>query len=53
MIIREKELRDLLDNPEVQRAMAMRCEEVCHEWDYGLTPLFETVHICKWCGKRK
>ena len=42
-----------LQKPEVQNAMRGRCEEQGHDWDYGVTSLFQMSRFCKWCGERK
>lgn len=53
MIIQEQELRKLLNDPDVQRAMQMRCDESGHEWENGMTSWLQIISICRWCGERK
>jgi hypothetical protein len=45
----ERDLRD----PKVRECMRGRCEEQGHDFDPGLTALFQFVQICKWCGERR
>lgn len=45
--------RALLNKPEVIEAMRIRCEEADHEWEPGLTALFQFVRVCMWCGERQ
>jgi hypothetical protein len=46
-----KRARELLNRPDVQEAMALRCAEQGHEWEPGLTVMFRFVRVCKWCGE--
>lgn len=46
-------LHELLAKPDVREAMRMRCEQDRHDWENGMTPLFQVIRICSWCGERR
>jgi hypothetical protein len=44
------EWKRLSSLPDVKRAMQIRCEVQDHDWENGLTVLFQFVLVCRWCG---
>lgn len=47
---RAKRIRDSLDRPDVQEAMAARCAEQGHEYENCCSAVFQIYQSCKWCG---
>jgi len=46
-------LRELLEKPEVQRAMIERCDVEGHRWENCCSSTFQIYMKCEWCGKIK
>ena len=49
----DREYAALMNKPDVQEAMKLRCEEERHEWDNCCSMLMQIYQQCKWCGERR
>ena len=50
---RLEQIKQALRSPTVQDAMRFRCEETSHDWENGLTVMFQVIQVCKWCQSRR
>jgi len=48
-----KQFEDIRWERNVVLAMRARCEEQGHEYEPGISLLYQRSDICKWCGDRK
>lgn len=48
-----KQFETIANKPEVKQVMRARCEEQGHEYEYGVSIMFQISQCCKWCGERK
>lgn len=49
----DREYAEVLNRPDAQRAMALRCEEDGHNWENCMSATFQLYQACKWCGEVK